>query len=109
MIYSTDIENLSVEDQKGFYVGFGSTLRNNKKLEESLDLLKQGIKKFPEYLPLRVFLGFTLHSLGQYEEANRELLSMCRFLPNSVLDGYEAAIAFYARQLNESVKSSSKP
>ena len=97
---ASGIEHLSIEDQRGFYVGLGSTLRNIGKLDESFDLLQQGIKIFPDYLALRVFLGFTLHSMSRYKEASRELLTMSSLLPNAVLDGYERAAVFYAKQLD---------
>ncbi len=98
---SSGLETLSVGDQKGFYVGFGSTLRNNKNFGESLAILRAGVGKFPAYIALRFFLGLTLQSMGHYEEACKVLLTMSAVLPSSVLDGYEQAIRYYAQQLDE--------
>lgn len=92
-------ENLPLPEQPGFFVGFGSTLRNNKKLQDSKEVLEKGIKAFPDYPALKVFLAFTLHSLGEYRKASEVLLLTVGNLENKNFDGYERAIKWYSENL----------
>lgn len=92
-VYVLGSDQLS--DRKGFYVGYGSTLRNNQKLSESEKVLREGIALFPDYAPLKVFLGFTLYSRGEFQESSRVLLGLASTLPHDVMDGYERATRYY--------------
>ena len=92
---------LSEKDHVGFYVGFGSTLRNNHKLVESFKILSEGVSKFPNYTALQVFLGFTLYSMGKHQEASAVLFKMAGQLPNNIMDGYERAVKWYSDNLDK--------
>lgn len=97
--YELDLGSLPQEKQYSFYVGYGSTLRNNKKLEESEAILREGISKFPTYQPLKIFLAFTLFSRGNFKESSETLFLTCGQLPAGTFDGYEKAIKYYSENL----------
>jgi tetratricopeptide (TPR) repeat protein len=99
-VHELGSDKLSLRDQKGFYVGYGSTLRNNQKLNDSEKILREGISKFPEYAPLKVFLGLTYYSRGDHKESSRILLDMASTLPSEVMDGYERAARLYFENLD---------
>ncbi len=98
-VFELGSEKLPANDQPGFYVGYGSTLRNNGKFDESKSILLQGTSKFPDNNALSVFLGLTLYSSGEHKEANVVLLKMAGRLPSNVLDGYDRAIKWYSENL----------
>lgn len=100
-VYELGPDRLSPRNQLGYYVGYGSTLRNNKKYGESEKILRQGIEKFPRHAALKIFLGFTLHSNGEFQSANEVLLQMASDLPATVVDGYDRAIKWYSENLNK--------
>lgn len=97
--YAFGLDGLPKEKHVSFYVGYGSTLRNNNKLEESEAILREGIYKFPSYLPLNVFLALTLFSKGKFQESSEVLLRTCCQLPDGSFDGYEKAIKYYSENL----------
>jgi tetratricopeptide (TPR) repeat protein len=100
-VFELGIYKLPSKEQMGFYVGYGSTLRNNKKFEESKKILNEGIANFPNYIPLKVFLGFTLYSIGEHQEANQVLLGIAGQLPTEIMDGYERAARWYSENLDK--------
>ena len=63
-------------------------------------MLREGIQNFPDSAALKVFLSFTLYSIGEPAEACRVLLKMSGQLPNEVMDGYARAVKFYAERLD---------
>lgn len=98
--YDLDWQKLPKHKQPGFFVGFGSTLRNNNKLKESEKILSEGIKYFPLYPALKVFLALTLYSLKNYEESSKILFKATLEMPEKSFDGYEHAIKWYVENLN---------
>lgn len=92
-------EKLPVHEQSGFFVGYGSTLRNNLKLLESRDILQKATEAFPAYPALDVFLAFTLYTQGRFKEAAQKLFSMAGKLEGKPFDGYERAIKYYIDNL----------
>lgn len=95
------ITSFPINEQKSFYVGYGSTLRNNKNLEASKSILEEGIKLFPEYLPLKIFLAFTLYSSEKYQKASEILFNACLNSPDNKFDGYKNVIQYYLNELIE--------
>lgn len=92
-------EKLPLNEQPGFFLGFGSTLRNNGKFEESKNIFKKAIAAFPDYPALKVFLAFTLYSMGEFKESSQSLFSSISQLEGKNFDGYERAIKWYAENL----------
>lgn len=90
---------LPVKERPGFFVGYGSTLRNNKKLAKAAKILLEGAKRFPSNPELRIFLALALYSAGDFRNSARELFRVCGGLPASTVGGYERAIAYYIKTL----------
>ena len=89
------------EERPDFLLGYGSTLKNVGRLEESEAVLAAAVEEFPEHQALPVFLALTQFKLGK---ANLALSAMLQHLlhcaPNATqLQSYQAAIQEYAQEL----------
>lgn len=98
--YELGWKQLPQREQASFFVGFGSTLRNNLNLSESETILKDAIANFPGYPALKCFLAFTLYSKGQFQEASQILFQSTLEMPEKAFDGYEKAIKWYVENLD---------
>jgi len=86
--------------RRRFLVGYGSTLRNVGRLDESVAILGEAVAAEPDYAPYKVFLGLALHSSGQHAAATATLLAAALDLHGGArLDGFERAIAEYQQEL----------
>ena len=83
-------------DRGGFLLGYGSTLRNVGRLEESLAVLTAATVELPDDQALRCFLALTLHSLGRHAEAMATMLDVAL-----ALRAGSPSITRYARALGE--------
>jgi hypothetical protein len=72
-------------------LGLGSSLRNVDRNDESVRVLEDAVRRFPEHQALRVFLAFSLWTAGRRGEA---LALLARRLGDG--SGYERAIGEYA-------------
>ncbi len=88
-------ENLPEDKQPGFFVGYGSTLRNNLKLSESIEVLQNAVDELPNYPALDVFLALTLYTQGDFKNASEKLFGAVAKLEGKPFDGYEKAIKWY--------------
>jgi tetratricopeptide (TPR) repeat protein len=68
-------------DEKGFLVGYGSTLRNVGRADDAVAILAAAVAKYPDYPALAAFL-----SLALLDTAGR-------------LDGYDRALTEYHQLL----------
>lgn len=98
-VYDIGWRSLPETAQPSYFVGFGSTLRNNSKLADSEKILREGIENFPDYSPLKVFLAFTLYSRGRHKESSQMLFKVAAEMPAPSFDGYERAIQWYTENL----------
>jgi hypothetical protein len=64
------------EGRAGFLLGYGSTLRNVGRVDESLAILDAALGEFPDDEALRCFRALTLHSLGRHVEAMAQMLDV---------------------------------
>lgn len=91
------------EKRREFSLGYGSTLRNVGRLRESLAVLRDAVRAFPEDRGLRAFLAITLSSAGRSGEAVAELLDVVLALaePENARDVcvVDRALAHYRDQL----------
>ena len=89
------------EDQRRrFAVGYGSTLRNVGRLEESVAILGEAIAEDPGYPPFKAFLALALHAAGERSAAIAAMLdALLDVAGGASLDGYERALADYQREL----------
>lgn len=60
---------LSGEVLPGFYVQYGSTLRNVGEADEAVRVLTEGSQRFPDLLSIRAFLSLALLSAGRADDA----------------------------------------
>jgi len=98
--YEHGWRDLPADKQSGFFVGFGSTLRNNFEFAKSEKILKEGLTHFPTYPALKTFLAFTLHTQGKFKEASEILFAATLEMPENSFDGYEHPMKFYVENLN---------
>jgi tetratricopeptide (TPR) repeat protein len=88
---------LSGEDLEKALLGLGSSLRNVDRFEESVSVLEDACRRFPDHQALPVFLSFSLWSAGRRGEA---LALLARRLGEG--SGYERAIREYADDIARS-------
>jgi tetratricopeptide (TPR) repeat protein len=88
---------LSGEDLEKALLGLGSSLRNVDRFEESVSVLEDACRRFPDHQALPVFLSFSLWSAGRRGEA---LALLARRLGEG--SGYERAIREYAADIERS-------
>lgn len=58
---------VSSADRCRFMVGYGSTLRNNDRLGESIAIHRQAIVDYPDFAPHHAFLALVLNRAGRYD------------------------------------------
>ena len=81
-------------------LGFGSTLRNVGRLDESARVLSDAVERFPEHRALRVFLAYALWSAGRQADAMRSLVDALYVGDAELeLERYRRAIMEYANDL----------
>ncbi len=98
-VYELGWQNLSAYDQASFFVGLGSTLRNNFKYSESIKFLDVGIIAFPNHSALKVFKALTLYSMNQFQDSTKILFETILQMPEKSFDGFDRAIKYYIENL----------
>ncbi|MDA5561170.1 tetratricopeptide repeat protein [Exiguobacterium sp. MMG028] len=84
------------------YLGLGSTYRALGRYAEAERLFAEAIEHFPNHGALKVFQAMTHYNVGRHEEATSALLELLASpKPDESIARYRRAIAFYARNLNE--------
>ncbi|MEN8239748.1 MAG: tetratricopeptide repeat protein [Actinomycetota bacterium] len=86
---------VSSEIRCRFMVGYGSTLRNNDRLDESIALHRQAILDYPAFASHQPFLALALNRAGRYDEALAEALTALVDAGAANLDGYERSLVCY--------------
>ncbi|MBI3440582.1 MAG: tetratricopeptide repeat protein [Proteobacteria bacterium] len=94
-------QKLPEPEQKSFFVGFGSTLRNNLKYAESISVLSEAVRIFPHYPALKAFLALAYYSSRNDKLAAETLFSACLDAAEKGFDGYERAIQWYVEHLHD--------
>src|SRR5262245_65876280 len=95
------------DSRRRFLVGYGSTLRNVGRLEESVAILGEALAADPDYAPFKIFLGLALHSSGHHAAAVATLLDALLDLDGGgSLDGFERAVGEYQKELLDRAVSS---
>jgi len=87
-------------EKRAFYVGFGSTLRNVGRADESVAVLAQAVAEDPGYAPFHAFLALALFSSGHPREALAAMLGVALEVAKAgAFDRYERALGEYHREL----------
>ena len=76
-------------------VGYGSTLRNNERLDESIAIHRQAIADYPGFAPHHAFLALALNRAGRHDEALAEALTALVDAGTENLNGYERSLSSY--------------
>lgn len=82
-------------DQCDFFIGYGSSLRNISRENESLAILRKATIKYPEHAALHAFLALALYSCEKYQDAMGTMLYAALLAARD--DGFEG----YSRALRE--------
>ena len=90
---------LPKSNQPQFYLQFGSTLRNTGKFRKSEAILKQGIRKFPRFRALKLFLALTQYSGKNQKAAMQALLTDALDNPDFSIRIYSRALKYYSKSL----------
>ena len=98
-VWEMGVDQLPAAERASYFVGFGSTLRNNLQFSQSSEVLKKGTQDFSKYPALDIFLAFSLYSEGKYKEAAEVLFRGVTKIEAPVFDGYEKAIRWYVDNL----------
>jgi predicted Zn-dependent protease len=94
---------LSDEDLRGAFLGYGSTLRAMGRDQDSDRVLRQGMERFPEFRPLRVFHALTAYSLGRPRDAVEALLRVIvETTSDPAIQRYRRSLTGYAEDLDRS-------
>lgn len=83
-------------ERSGFLLGYGSTLKNVGRLDESETILRLAIAEAPDDRALRLFLALTLHAAARHDEALASALEVGLMLAPAAPD-----IARFERALSE--------
>ena len=78
-----------------FMVGYGSTLRNNDRIDESIAVHQKAIEDYPDFPAHHAFLALALHVAGRHDEAIAAALSALLDAGRGNLDGYDRSLSRY--------------
>jgi predicted Zn-dependent protease len=88
--------------RRRFLVGYGSTLRNVGRLDDSVAILAQAVVDDPDYPAFAAFLALALGSSGHHRAALATMLGCALDVARAgAFDGYERALGEYHRELLE--------
>jgi len=96
-------------DRKKFLLGYGSTLRNVGRLDESIERLRAAAAEMPDFAAYPAFLALSLHSAGRHGEAIVAALDAVLLMnePTNALEGYQRALRYYRDELADAQSSAS--
>ena len=87
------------ESRCRFMVGYGSTLRNNNRLDGSIAIHRQAIAEYPTFAAHHAFLALALSRAGSHDEAMAQALTALVDAGSENLDGYDRSLRHYRDQL----------
>jgi tetratricopeptide (TPR) repeat protein len=91
---------LSPNEHANALIGLANTLRGLGQFERAAEVLRSGLRQFPDNREFDVFLALTLHDLGQHAEAlQRVLTALVDTTEDPGLTAYQRAIRHASRAL----------
>jgi tetratricopeptide (TPR) repeat protein len=92
------------DDQaRGAYLGLGSTLRTLGRDADSERVFQEGIERFPDFKPLRVFHAMLEYNRGRSREAVRTLIEvLLESTDDPTILRYRRSLGGYAADLDRS-------
>jgi len=100
IIFEKSCSNFPESEIAGFFVGYGSVLRNCLNFSKSKLVLEQGMILYPNNQALKSFYSLTLFSLKEYESVYKHLLESVVTPPKEHSNNsYMKALEFYSKNL----------
>jgi len=94
---------LAGEDLRGALLGLGSTYRTLGRDADSERIFREGIERFPDFKPLRVFNAMLDYNRGRPREAVRALIEMLlEASDDPTIQRYRRSLGGYAEDLDRS-------
>ena len=93
--------DLSDEELRGLYLGLGSTYRTLGRDADSERVFREGIERFPDFKPLRVFRAMLDYNLGRPRDAVRALIEvLLEASDDPTIQRYRRSLSAYAEDLD---------
>jgi tetratricopeptide (TPR) repeat protein len=104
--YERAIElGLPTQDLQNAILGLGSSYRCLKKYEKSLEVLEDGVQRFPNNWSIKVFLAMTCYECGHHGKAMELLLNcLAETSADQTIHDYKRAIGFYAQMFGKAIQ-----
>lgn len=99
-VYALGIHHLPTRKRPDFFLQYGSTLKNVGKYAESARILKKGLRKFPNFRALKLFLALTYLSDNKSNLAVQILLKDLVGHPDTSIRRFSRAISYYSKRLS---------
>ena len=101
--YERAIEGgLGGKDLEGAILSLGSSHRVLGEYTRSVEVLRDGLARFPENRAMQVFLAMALFNVGEHSRAMELLLrNLAETTADEGISVYKRAISFYAGRLDE--------
>lgn len=95
-------QNLEGPDLERALMGLGSTYRGLGEYQKAEEILRRGMREFPQNRAIQVFLAMTLYNLQQYKEAMELILTnLMETTSDEKLQYFKRGISYYALHLDE--------
>jgi tetratricopeptide (TPR) repeat protein len=95
--------DLSDDELRGLYLGLGSTYRTLGRDADSQRIFHEGIERFPDWKPLRVFNAMLDYNLGRPRDAVRALIEvLLEASDDPTIQRYRRSLSGYAEDLDRS-------
>jgi len=95
--------DLSDDELRGLYLGLGSTYRTLGRDADSERIFREGIERFPDFKPLRVFNAMLDYNLGRPRESVRALIEvLLEASDDPTIQRYRRSLSGYAEDLDRS-------
>jgi tetratricopeptide (TPR) repeat protein len=95
--------DLSDDELMGLYLGLGSTYRTLGRDADAERIFREGIERFPDFKPLRVFNAMLDYNRGRPREAVRALIEvLLEASDDPAIQRYRRSLGGYAEDLNRS-------
>jgi len=93
---------LSGPDLERACLGLGSTYRGLGEYEKAEEILRRGVREFPENRALQTFLAMTLYNRRQYKEAMELVLTnLLETTSDEKLQYFKRGLMYYSQHLDE--------
>jgi hypothetical protein len=87
------------DERHDFLIGYGSTLRNVGRLDDSIEILNTAVGEYGEDLAARSFLALALHTAGRSDEAVAMLIDAVVEGGGTGVYRFTPALESYAEEL----------